>query len=446
MSESKFEKIALIIEKRIISGEYPPNFKLPTHKSLAAEIDTTPATVAKAYKLLIDKKKIESFVGRGSFVCGQSSLEKVIHPTDNDSEINLSILQPDLLENVTELSSAYSRCAQAFTPDLIGYAEHSGHEKHRLAGVAWAKSYGLEYGSSENTLLVDGAQNALALAIIALTKPGDTIAVESLTYPGILAIASLYRRNVCPVAMDNEGMIPDVLEKVTRESNPALVIVVPSHQNPTGVTMSEERRKAIAKVILKSDCWLVEDDIYGFLNSDVIPAICNRIPDQGIHITSLSKAISPAMRCGFMKMPEALVSQLASHIRTNIWLSSPLNYAVASYLIENGCAYDMAERQRKLAVRRQAIARDLFSCISGSLAGFHIWLPLPEKWTGDHLTMEAKNRNVLISSGSYFSCDGHDPKNVRISLMSVSNEQQLEKGLSTLSDLMHSEARTFLPF
>lgn len=446
MSESKFEKIALIIEKRIESGDYPPNFKLPTHKQLASELDTTPATVAKAYKCLIDRKKIESFIGRGTFVCGRSSLSQVIHPTENNAEINLSILQPSLFENVTGLSKALSECALSLSSELIGYAENSGHDKHRLAGIQWAKHYGLEGGTLENTLLVDGAQNALALAIIALTKPGDTIAVESLTYPGILAVASLYRRKVCPVAMDEQGMVPEQLEKVIHESNPALVVVIPSHQNPTGVTMSESRRREIAGVIAKSDCWLVEDDIYGFLNSQVIPAICNWLPEQGIHITSLSKAISPALRCGFLKAPKSCIALLKSHIRTNIWLSSPLNYAAASYLIENGEAFTMANEQKGIALRRQKMAQEWFPELKNQPSGFHIWLPLSAQWSADRFVMEAKNKNVIVSSGNYFSCTDQDTNSIRVSLMSVSNDQQLEKGLSVLSDLARADINTILPF
>jgi len=446
VSKRKFEKIALIIEERIDTGKYPPNFKLPTHKALSVDLNTTPATVSKAYNLLIDKKKIESFVGRGTFVCGRSLLNKAILPTDHHGEINLSILQPSLLDNVPHLSVAMKVCANSLTAELIGYTEKSGHHQHRQAGVLWAERYGLNCGNVENTVLVDGAQNALALVIMALTKPGDVIAVEELTYPGILAIASLYRRTIVPIAMDEQGMIPDELDKTIREYNPVLVIVIPSHQNPTGITMPEDRRKVIATVIKSSSCWLLEDDIYGFLNPTVIPAITNWIPDKGIHITSLSKAISPALRCGFLRVPASCLSLLQSHIRTNIWISSPLNYAVATYLIENGDAFNMAEKQRCIAVHRQLITQKWLSMNSQEMTGFHLWLSLPHFWSGERFVMEAKNRNVIVSSGSYFDTKGVDPRHVRVSLMSVANDGQLEKGLRILSELIQSDGNTLIPF
>ncbi|NIY94672.1 GntR family transcriptional regulator, partial [Vibrio diazotrophicus] len=78
MSNAKFVKIAKIIESRIEMGEYKPNSKLPTHRVLADELETTPATVAKAYNLLADKGRIESHVGRGTYVCERSDLGKAI--------------------------------------------------------------------------------------------------------------------------------------------------------------------------------------------------------------------------------------------------------------------------------------------------------------------------------------------------------------------------------
>ena len=135
MSENKFKQIAETIESRIIDGIYPPNFKLPPHRELANELSTTPATIAKAYKLLADKKRVEPFVGRGTFVCGESRLDQVIQSSEDNGDYNFSILQPCLSHNVQPLKEALEKAASQLTSDLIGYTEHSGHETHRLAGV-----------------------------------------------------------------------------------------------------------------------------------------------------------------------------------------------------------------------------------------------------------------------------------------------------------------------
>ncbi|SIO93680.1 aminotransferase-like domain-containing protein [Vibrio spartinae] len=445
MSEAKFKQIAQTIISRITEGYYPPNSKLPPHRVLADELNTTPVTVAKAYKLLVEQNRVESFVGRGTFVCGESQLSRVIHASEDETEFNFSILQPCLSHNIIALQDGFQKAATRITPQLIGYAEYSGHQQHRQVGVEWAARYGLSGGTLENTLLTDGAQNALALLIEALTKPGDTIAIESLTYPGILAIASLMRREVIGIEMDAHGITPDGLQHVLQTAKPKVVIVVPSHQNPTGVSMPAARREIIAQLIRDSHTWLIEDDIYGFLNPAPIPAICNWLPEQGFHVTSLSKAISPALRCGFIKVPDAQISTINAHIRANIWLSSPFNYQVAAELVSSGMAFELAQRQQQLAQQRQQIAQEILTPETPHQHGYHIWLKLPPHWQPERFVLEAAKRHLLVSSGSYFAV--YQPTNhIRLSLMSINSEARFREGLHQLKDLIDTCTTSTLPF
>lgn len=446
MSNTKFHNIADIIEQRIDQGIYPLNTKLPTHRALSDELETTPATVAKAYKLLAEKGRLESFVGRGTYVSRQAELNQVIQAPDDDNEFNFSILQPCLYKNVPPLQQAYHTAATKLNSDLIGYTEHSGHTKHRQAGVDWAANYGLEGGHIDNTILTNGAQHALYLLLNALTKPGDTIAVEALTYPGILAAANLSGRHVVGVPMDQHGVIPQQLDRIIAEHNVTLAVVVPSHQNPTGVTMPEQRRREIAGVVDKHQIWLVEDDLYAFLNPQPIAAITNFIPERAVHISSLSKALSPAMRCGFIKAPRSLIHTLNAHIRTYTWLSSPINYIAAEDLISSGEAFRLAAIQRDTALERQTLLTTIFPELENQFSGYHVWLPLPAHWKAERLAMQAKERQVIVSSGSYFDVSGNEDRHIRLSLMSVSREENLEQGLLILKQLLDSDVSTLFPF
>jgi len=442
VSDIKYVQIANTIEQRIKEGLYSANSKLPPHRVLADELHTTPVTVAKAYKLLASKQLVESFVGKGSFVCAPSSLSQVIQPPEDDQNYNFSILQPCLYKNVQPLKNAMQQASEHLSADFIGYTEHSGHETHRLAGVNWAKHFGLTGGTVKNTLLTDGAQHALSLLINAMTEPGDTIAVEALTYPGILAIASLAGRRVVGIPLDNEGVSPTALERVLCEEKPILVIIIPSHQNPTGITMPESRRRAIAEIIDKHDSWLVEDDIYCFLNETPIPAISNFIPDKSFHISGLSKAISPALRCGYLRVPDSQVGKMKTHIRANIWLSSPITYMLATSLIESGEAFEIAKVQRQTAIDRQLIASHYLTNVQNTPAGYHIWLPLPAHWSRERFLVEANQRGIIVSSGGYFSVSGENDSFIRLSLMAISSEQRLKEGLQALQSLMSSDVVT----
>jgi DNA-binding transcriptional MocR family regulator len=373
-------------------------------------------------------------------------LGKAIQALEHCDDYNFSILQPCLHKNVDSLQQAYQFTANKITSKLIGYVEHSGHDAHRQAGATWAKHYGLEGGNINNTILTSGAQHALSLLIEAITRPGDTIVVESLTYPGIFAIANLLERNIVGVPMDEYGVSPEALDAVIIKHKPKMVIIVPSHQNPTGITMPKFRREAVALVIRQHGIWLVEDDIYCFLDEQPIPAISNFIPELSFHISALSKAISPAMRCGYIKAPDSQVALINAHIRASIWLPSPINFSAATYLIEMGEAFDLADSQRHTAQERQLLAREIIPTIQCRSSGYHIWLPLPEQWKAEHFVLEAKNQNILVSSGSYFDVHGIETGHIRLSLMAVSTEERLQEGLTKLKLLLDSKVNTVFPF
>ena len=446
VSSSKFEQIAAIIERDIESGKYPSNSKLPTHRLLAEELGTTPVTVAKAYKLLMDKGQLESFVGRGTFVCAASDLDHAIQAPPEDNNFNFSILQPCLELNVPALKSAYRQSADLITAPVIGYTEHSGHEVHRAAGAKWAAMYGLEGATSDNILLTNGAQHALSLVIESLTKPGDTILVEQLTYPGITAIANMSSRKLVAVELDKDGLCPKALAQAIDDYQATMVITIPSHQNPTGISMPEYRKKEIAQVINEKQVWLVEDDIYAFLDDVTTPPIANFAPDYTFHISALSKAISPAMRCGYLKAPHSQIHALNAHIRTNIWLVSPINFIAATQLIESGEAFRLASLQRETANHRQQLVRDIFPSVDCAASGYHVWLPLPAHWHPDRFALEAKNNNIIVTSGSYFCVGDAQPTHVRLSLMSIGNQARLKEGLYKIKALMDSDTSGFFPY
>lgn len=448
MSDIKFRQIAETIETRINTGVYQPNTKLPPHRVLADELETTPTTVSKAYKLLAEKNKVASFVGRGTFVCGHSELETVIQASDDDADYNFSILQPCLKYNVLPLQAAFQQTYAALPSELLGYIEHSGHLSHREAGVKWAAEFGLSVSDPDQILLASGAQNALEILIQTYTNPGDCIAVEAFTYPGILSIANLLGRRIVAVEMDSKGMCPIALKQAILNNKPKVVVIVPSHQNPTGVTMPKARRQAIAKVIAAANIWLLEDDIYGFLNETTIPAISNYIPEKSFHITSLSKAISPALRCAFIKAPKSEIRRVGACIRTSIWLASPLNFAVATQLINSGEAFAMAHQQKLLAAQRQQfVAEQLgFLVCSSQPTSYHVWVALPAHWRQEHLVMEAKNQKLLVSSGGYFSQQSDKSNHIRLSLMAIDDEQRFQQGIVSLANLLKDGQGTHFLF
>jgi DNA-binding transcriptional MocR family regulator len=445
MSAPKYLAIVKKIEELIRSGQFPEGSQLPTHRELAQQWATTPITVAKAYKELAEKKLIESFVGRGSFVSNHSQLSDVIRAETKAQERNLSILQPCIHQHSDRLNQVFSQILTHGNEVLYGYVEHTGLAQHRVMGAKWARYYGLHVENDNDVVLASGAQYALTTLIQLYTQPDDTIAVEALTYPGILSIANLLGRKVVSVAMDEQGMQPHALDALCQQMPIAMVIVVPSHQNPTAATMPVARRQQLASVVNQHQIWLVEDDIYGFLNPAPIAAIVNFAPQRGFHITSLSKAISPGLRCGYIKAPSAESERLAAFIRATLWLPSPIMFAAAAVLIYSGDAFQMAKQQRLIAMKRQRLAAELlaeFACHSQP-DSYHLWLTLPDHWQADAVTLAAKNRGILVSSASYFKADplAVTPNAIRLSLMAIEEEALFIATLTQLAELLQRDAR-----
>lgn len=435
----KYQDIADTVVHLIDIGHYREGSKLPTHRALAEEYATTPVTIAKAYSLLADQGHIESFVGRGSFVKKRSSLRQAIQPQLLEDEWNFSILQPCLAHHLETLNNQISQCfSNTASPSLFGYTEQTGSLLHKNAGMRWLQHFGLHVRSAEHVLLTNGAQHALSLLIELYSQPGDVIAVEALTYPGILSIINALGRKAVGVTQDEQGMCPKHLQEVCKQSHPSLVIIVPSHQNPTTVTLSIERREAIASVIQKYQTWLIEDDIYAFLNSEKIPPITNLIPEKSFYISSLSKAISPGMRCGYLKAPQSQIEHLSTLIRTMIWLVSPITFEIATQMINSEKAFELANQQKNIAEQRQVIAHTILEkdTFSAQVSSFHIWLALPDNINTDQFVATAKERGMLISNGRYFCHDESYSQYVRLSLMSIPTHQHFEKGLMRLKQLL----------
>lgn len=443
MTAAKYIEIARKIESLIEIGQYPEGCKLPTHRALADEFSTTAVTVAKAYSVLVEAGHLESFVGRGTYVKSQPQLKQVIQSQLEDKDRNFSILQPCFPSQLSRLQEVFSQVVnQQINAQLFAYSDDTGSMSHKEAGRIWCENYGLEVSRAEQILLCNGAQHALSSLIECYSKEGDYIALEAQTYPGLIAIVKALGRKPIAVVMDESGMCADSLASVCQQYAPSMVVLVPSHQNPTTVTMPLPRRIAIANVIQQYPMWLLEDDIYAFLNADNLPAITNLIPEKSFFISSLSKAISPGLRCGFIKAPQSQVAHLSDYIRTMVWHASAFMFECAEQLIRSGMAFEMALEQKQIAQKRQKIAAHIFAThlpdlsYQAQASSYHLWLTLPDTLLVDELVQTAKEHGLLLSSGHFFEVSGKGSQSLRISLMAISDEDVFNTGLVQLADLI----------
>ncbi len=209
--------------------------------------------------------------------------------------------------------------------------------------------------------MCSGGQHAMEVALTALTRPGDTVLAESLTYPGLKVLANRLHLRLHGVAMDEQGLQPDALEAACR-GGAKVLFCLPNLQNPTGAVMPEERRRRIATVVRKHALTVVEDDAYGLLLDRRPPPLCTLVPEPGWFIGGVSKLLAPGLRIGYLAAPaDTGTERLAEEAGLAVRMTPPLMAEVAARWVHDGTADELVVRRRREAQERLELAREVLA-------------------------------------------------------------------------------------
>ena len=443
----RYLAIADALARDLNEGRLAPGTRLPTHRDLAARLGVTVGTVSRAYAEAERRGLTYGEVGRGTFVQEQNKASLAPAPLTvrEMGQVDFSIIRPAEEIYAGLLGEALRDMAtRKDLGQLLTYTPDGGLPQHREAGATWMRQWGLE-ADPEQVIVTAGAQHGLSVCIAALTEPGDLILTESLCYTGVSTIASqLHRRRIQGLEMDEYGIRPDALEAACRGGQARALVVVPTLHNPTTLTVPEERRRQLAEVARRYDLKIIDDDIYAFLAPERITPLSSFAPERSCHVTSLSKALIPGLRVGYIHAPSRWIEAIAASVRTSVWMPSPLTTEISSQWIQDGTALYLADCQREEAAERQALARRILGHwrVQTQANSFHLWLHLPEPWRADVFCREASHRGVTVIPGDIFTVGrGEPPHAVRVCLTAPRTRSELEKGLIVLAELL-ANART----
>ncbi|MBY0558747.1 PLP-dependent aminotransferase family protein [Hyphomicrobium sp.] len=439
----RYLAIADAVTRAIDGGELLNGTRLPTHRSLADQLELDVTTVTRAYSEIQRRGLAEARVGQGTFVLASlpdspaSSLAAANNAPFVDLSHNFPAGAPPL-PNLRELANEVARDLDYGV--LLGRQSDIGTVSHRAAGAAYLETLGVK-AVGDDIVVCAGAQHGIAIAIAALTEPGESILMEATTFYGARTAARMLGRNVAPVAMDNDGLLPDALEEVLRSSHSRVLYCAPTLHNPTTTIMPPARRKAIARICERYKIAVIEDDVYGFLVSPRQEPLAARLSSQAIYITSFSKSCGPGFRLGYMRVPEQWRRAVGTALRATTLMAPPIEAEIAARLVRSRLIEQLEDAQRTRNAERQRIAEQAFRGLSYSsnANSFHVWLQMPADWQSEVFAVEAKLRGVGVSPAAFFNLD---PKNahdaVRVCLSAAESNDVLQRATKVLADLMAS--------
>lgn len=323
---------------------------------------------------------------------------------------------------------------------LLRNHRFKGTEADRAAGAIWL---GKRLGSvpeTERVVVTNGTQNSLFLALATIFGGKGTLLTESLSYYGFRRLAGLLGIDSRPVAMDEDGALPDAFDAACRQYKPKALFLTPTVHNPTTLIMSRERRLMLAEVARRHGVAIIEDDVYGLLPHHAPLPIAALAPDVTWYATGLAKCVSPGLKVGYLLPPtqSALTSLTDKFQVTTTWHVAPLSALVAETWLTDGTAFRILEAVQQEAKARQEMVRDVLAGaqFTSKPEALHLWLSLPERWTQSQFVEAANDVGVVLRPGSMFALDAETaPNAIRIVVGSPETRAELATALKALVPL-----------
>jgi DNA-binding transcriptional MocR family regulator len=451
-SGPRYRVIADVLQQDIVSGRLPAGQRLPTHRDLAWKLGVTVGTVTRAYVEAERLGLISGEVGRGTYVRPLTPdypyrpRERMYRERGNFVDLTGNEPPPPpLAQRIGKTMGEVG--ADPEIAELLGYRPSQGLFHHREAGAAWIRRFGVE-APPDQVIPTHGAQQAMLLAAAAVLRAGDTLLTEHLTFFGIKSVARVLGLRLHGVDMDELGIVPDALVAAIRATGAKAIYLVPTMQNPTGINLADDRRRAVAEICRKHGVALIEDDILAFLMDKPLAPIATYLPELTLYITNLSKSVAPALRVGYLACPPGMVDSALVAMRASSVMASPLLQETASRLIADGTAWENALLVREEQRERQKMGRQILGGqeLAGDDTSFHLWLTLPEPWRREAFFAEAQRRGVGIAAADVFATGRQPvPHAVRISTSAAQSRAELKHGLQILADILASEDHRNLP-
>ncbi|QOZ23976.1 PLP-dependent aminotransferase family protein [Bradyrhizobium sp. CCBAU 51753] len=377
-----------------------------------------------------------------SDVRGAREVIRQTDPTLSDGSLNLSGNLPPIVAGIFE--QRY-RCAlsKVMTEEqlstLVGSHRFMGTETDRRAGSVFVS---LRLGSApdvDRIVVTNGTQSAIDRLFDSIAGRGGVIAVEELTYPAIKPIAARLGIRLCPVRIDDDGLVPDSFLDVCRRERPSAFYTLPTLHNPTTATTTLDRRRAVADIARLNNVQFIEDDIYSMLPVDAPPPYATLAPEISWYILGTAKSLSPGLKVAYVVAPNGAAAGRAfwPGVKSTYWMAAPLNAEVTANLVLSGHANEVVDAVRLEMGCRHQLAEEILHGIPVAThpGALNLWVRMAKSGARFEIARLAQSRNVIVGIGDAFVVgDRLPPEALRIGLGTVLTRDQLSRGLEVVRD------------
>src|SRR3954453_23952079 len=419
-------------------------------------VDETPgkgATPSSAHEI----ERYGGLFARRTRGMTSSAMRDMMAVTARPEVISLATGLPDTTTFPPEdFAALMARVAVDSSAAALQYGPTDGLEdvKRCIVQVMAAEGTAVETG---DLLITTGGQQVIDLVCRVFIDPGDVIVAEAPTYPGAVPCFTSFQADVVQVEMDDDGMKIDVLEETLARlradgRTPKFIYTIPNFQNPGGVTMSLERRRALVRIAAEQELVVLEDNPYGLLRyeGEALPTLYSL--DGGryvIYLGTFSKILSAGRRLGWAAAPGPILERLNLGKQAADLCSSPLTqYFVAAYFAQRDWRTYLTTLRALYRRRRDVMLAALEEFLPAEAewtrpdGGLFIWARLPDYIDTTDLLARALREHVAFVPGRAAYLDGRGGSEMRLNFSGV-NEDEIREGVRRIGKVVAEQVALY---
>jgi len=327
---------------------------------------------------------------------------------------------------------------------VLQYGGTIGMHSLRDTTLAELAKIGIQAGRDE-IIIISGSSQGLDLTAKAFLNPGDRVLVESPTFLGALQTFLIYQADIKSVQTDENGLIPEDLEKKIKLHRPKFLYTIPTFQNPTGLTMAEDRRREVLSICEREGVIVLEDDPYRDLRyaGEPLPPIKTFDKNNNvIYLFSFSKIISPGLRVGAAVADKEIIGKFNICKQGADVHTSNLAQALADAYCRSGELEAHKKRINEMYKKQMETMLSLMDTLfPGEVkhtvpqGGLFIWAELPEGVDATAIFKKAVEKKVAFVPGTHFYCEGGHENTLRLNF-SMASLPQIEEGMERLAQVI----------